>query len=324
MDLTTPCRADIVKQIQAHEMAGGTHFILEVTSEGIDQGRVRGLDFDVKLLTNITRDHLDYHGTMARYASTKMGFMAEGRGFKVYPSMFRDEVVGLSSNLLGDFNALNMKAAVKVLRHLGVRENVIVSSLSRCAAPRGRLESVDAGQDFLVLVDFAHTPDGLNNVLSSMKRVADQRRGRLLVVFGCGGNRDRGKRPEMGRVAGELADYVVITSDNPRDEDPLDIVRDIEAGIVSRRGSVTTILDRRQAIYAVIGAARGHDVVVIAGKGHETVQVLKKGPVDFDDVVIAEAAIRHQLSSSHPGGGPENRSVLRAIERQRKETINGR
>jgi len=228
-DLSTPEPDDILRFMKAHLDQGGTHFVMEVTSEGIDQARILGIDFDVKLLTNITEDHLDYHKTFDHYKTAKLGFMAEGSAQKIYPNDFADEPIAFETRLLGDFNHSNIKAAATVLRHMAIPESHIQQTLSTCSAPRGRLEKVDEGQPFAVLIDFAHTPDGLENVLRAGKELAQGRNGRLLVLFGCGGDRDSGKRPKMGKIASAIADFVVITDDNPRSEDgPKDNGRNLQ------------------------------------------------------------------------------------------------
>jgi UDP-N-acetylmuramoyl-L-alanyl-D-glutamate--2,6-diaminopimelate ligase len=294
-DLSTPEAADILKFMRSHLDQGGTHFIMEVTSEGIDQARILGVVFDIKLLTNITQDHLDYHKTFSRYESTKLGFMSEGGAHKIYPAHFEQADINFETCLLGDYNLLNIKAAATTLRHMGVAEFHIQQVLSSCPAPSGRLESVDKGQPFLVLVDYAHTPDALQSMLGTLKKIARDREGRLLVLFGCGGNRDRGKRPKMGQIASSLADFLVITDDNPRQEDSQIIMSEIAAGIVPGYHDYVLIQDRRAAIEFLVGQAEIHDVVVLAGKGHETSQILQAGTIHFDDREEALSAISRRM-----------------------------
>ena len=293
-NLSTPVAIDLLQFMKAHFEEGGTHFVMEVTSEGIDQARVLDVDFNVKLLTNITQDHLDYHKTFERYESTKLGFMSEGEAHKIYPLQFAQTEIKFETCLLGDYNLLNIKAAASILRHMDVAEEYIEQALSTCAAPSGRLESVDKGQPFLVLVDYAHTPDGLKNMLSTVKEIAQDRNGRLMVLFGCGGDRDRGKRPEMGKIASEFADYMVITDDNPRSEDSQTIMSEIVAGIRPGFDDYILLQNRREAIELIIGHAESRDVVVLAGKGHETSQILQTQTVHFDDREEAMHAISIQ------------------------------
>ena len=290
-DLSTPESIDISNFMRAHIEQGGTHFVMEVTSEGIDQGRIDGIEFDMKLLTNITQDHLDYHKTFLNYKMTKLNFMSAGDAYKIYPEKFNEELIKFNTKLLGDFNLLNVKAAASALRHIGVGENFIKETLSSCMAPRGRLESVDKGQQYLVLIDYAHTPDGLLNVLSTVKEIALSRDGRLLVLFGCGGDRDQDKRARMGKIASSLADYVVITEDNPRSEDGREIMYQILDGVDSEFRNFVLIQDRARAIKFIINQARHNDVVVLAGKGHETYQILKSKVIQFDDKEQASIAI---------------------------------
>jgi len=294
-DLSTPEPSDILCFMEAHLKRGGTHFIMEVTSEGIDQARILGIDFDIKLLTNITRDHLDYHKTFPIYKKVKMDFMKDGEAHKVYPQNFAGETIGFTTQLLGDYNLLNMKAAANVLRHMAVSEERISQTLSSCAAPKGRLERVDMGQPYLVLIDYAHTPDALENVLSTAKQIALTRGGELLVLFGCGGNRDSGKRAEMGKVASEIADFMVLTDDNPRQEESQDILAQINEGIAADFYDYTMIPNRREAIDFLVNRSQSDDVIVLAGKGHETYQTLKSGTIHFDDREEVSEAISIRL-----------------------------
>jgi len=290
-DLSTPEPADILHFMEAHLKRGGTHFVMEVTSEGIDQARIFGIDFNIKVLTNITRDHLDYHKTFPIYKKVKMDFMKEGPAHKIYPQDFANEAIDFTTQLLGNFNLLNMKAAASVLRHMDVSERSISQTLSSCAAPKGRLESVDLGQSYLVLIDYAHTPDALENVLRTAKGIALARGGELLVLFGCGGNRDPGKRSEMGRIASEIANFVVLTDDNPRQEDSRDILAQINDGIAEEFYDYNMVPDRKEAIDFIVNRSRPNDVIVLAGKGHETYQTLKSGTIHFDDREEASKAI---------------------------------
>ena len=282
-DLFIPEPRDILAFMTEHLKQGGTHFVMEVTSEGIDQSRILGVDFDLKILTNITHDHLDYHKTFEIYRKVKLGFMTEGLAHAIYPDDFHSEIINYTTQLMGDFNVLNIKAASVALRHIGIAENTICDSLSSCLPPRGRLESVENGQPFLVLIDYAHTPDGLENVLKTAKKMAVARKGKLLVLFGCGGNRDCEKRPKMGRIASALADHVVITNDNPRLENPSNIISEIVCGLPIGFKSFTVLEDRKSAIQFIVDQTEDRDVVILAGKGHETYQILATETIHFDD-----------------------------------------
>ena len=296
-DLSTPLAGDIARIMQAHLEQGGTHLIMEVTSEGIDQDRVHNVDFDIKLLTNITQDHLDYHKTFKNYQDTKLGFMAEGLAHKIYPGDFCDVRVDFTTKLLGDFNHLNIQAAVSVLRYMETPEVHIRNTLSACVGPIGRMEIIDHGQPFMVVVDYAHTPDGLENVLRTARDIADRRGGRLLVMFGCGGERDRGKRPQMGKIASGFSDLLVITDDNPRHEDARLIRDEIFSGVTPELKECVLMQNRRTAIKFMIRNAHKHDVLILAGKGHETLQINKSEEVHFDDREEAAIAIRGQMKS---------------------------
>ncbi len=290
-DLSTPLSEDIILFMRTHLQNGGTHFVMEVTSESIDQERIHGIDFNLKLLTNISHDHLDYHKTFSHYKNTKLGFMKEGIAQKIYPENFKKEPVLFTTRLLGHFNLLNIKAAASVARQLGISEKIIQRTLSSCAPPRGRLESVNNGQSFLVLIDYAHTPDGLENVLKTTKKLANTRKGRLLVLFGCGGNRDPLKRPKMGKIASDIADYLVITDDNPRLEASQNIMDEIQSGLNPEFHDYILIQNRQRAINHIIDNSELNDVVILAGKGHETYQILNSKTIHFDDREEASKAI---------------------------------
>jgi UDP-N-acetylmuramoyl-L-alanyl-D-glutamate--2,6-diaminopimelate ligase len=197
------------------------------------------------------------------------------------------EEIVVHTRLVGAHNASNILGAAACTWAMGYDLDQIKAGIENLAAVPGRLEPVDCGQDFAVLVDYAHTEDALRNVLSCLRPMV---RGRLVVVFGCGGDRDRGKRPKMGRAAAELADQVVLTSDNPRSESPMDIIREVAAGIEAR-GRYTVVEDRRSAIALAIRTAKKDDVVLIAGKGHETVQVFGDRTVGFDDRQVAREVL---------------------------------
>ncbi|MCI5208901.1 MAG: UDP-N-acetylmuramoyl-L-alanyl-D-glutamate--2,6-diaminopimelate ligase [Candidatus Electrothrix sp. ATG2] len=295
-DLSTPESLDILKFMKDHLDQGGTHFVMEVTSEGIDQERIKHVDFDVKILTNITRDHLDYHKTFKRYEAVKLSFMREGGAHKIYPENFADTSVDFTTQLVGDFNVLNIKTAVNALRYIGISEKYISGTLSSCRPPKGRLENVEAGQLFMVLIDYAHTPDALQSALLTVKKIAEDRKGRLLLLFGCGGNRDSGKRSQMGRIAGEISDFFVITDDNPRLEESQSIMDGIVKGIDPDFHEYVLIQDRKKAIEFIVNKSEDDDVVILAGKGHETYQVVKAETVYFDDQEEVEKAIFHRLT----------------------------
>jgi UDP-N-acetylmuramoyl-L-alanyl-D-glutamate--2,6-diaminopimelate ligase len=294
--LTTPESLDIAALMRSHLDNGGTHFIMEVSSHGIAQHRVDGVEFNAKLLTNITQDHLDYHGTMAEYRSVKMRFMTQWSGVSILPEEFHSIELGFQSPLLGEFNHRNMQAVVAILRELHVPKGVMVSALESASAPSGRFEPVDMGQSFTVVVDYAHTSDSLENVLKTAQALAVSSSGRLICVFGCGGDRDRKKRPLMAQAAEKYANFTVVTSDNPRTESQSQITQDIVAGFSPHFKDYHVEEDRASAIHSAIQMAKDNDVVVVAGKGHETYQILPEGTIDFDDREIVREALKRCLT----------------------------
>lgn len=325
------------------------YVVMEATSQGLDMGRTLGCDFRTAVFTNLTHDHLNYHGTMERYREAKgLLFSRMENGFSADPAkrkfavlnqddpasdyfrkatpaqvltygifrqadvMARDirlsaqgtrfelvtaaGTVSMRMRMVGAFNVYNALAAAACAIAEQVPPETIREALEEMNGVPGRMEVVDEGQSFLVLVDYAHTPDGLDHALAAAKQLAQ---GKLIAVFGCGGERDRAKRPIMGKLAGSRSDVVIVTSDNPRTEDPEKILADIcrgleEAGMDEARFEL--IADRREAIARAVERAAPGDVVLIAGKGHETYQLLKDGVVHFDDREEARQAIRRARS----------------------------
>jgi UDP-N-acetylmuramoyl-L-alanyl-D-glutamate--2,6-diaminopimelate ligase len=301
---------------------------MEVSSHGLDQHRVGGIRFACAVFTNLTQDHLDYHASMDAYFAAKarlftrerteravvniddpagrrlrdldlptITFGIDDEGAEVRATdvrathegiAFRVDDVEIRSPLRGRFNVENCLAAIATARALGIEDPVAVRGIEALRGVPGRVEPVDVGQDFLVMVDYAHTPASLGSVLLAARSLTA---GRLIVVFGCGGDRDRAKRPLMGRVAAANADLTVITSDNPRSEDADSIIREIESGATGG-GAYVIEPDRRTAIHIAAAEARTGDVVVIAGKGHETYQELADRTIAFDDRAVASEEIR--------------------------------
>lgn len=342
---TTPESADLQRLLRRMVDAGVSHCSMEMTSEGIDRGRIEGTEIDLGIFTNLTQDHLNYHGTIERYYEAKRSlFSPERMGralinaddpwgmrlrseievdvvtFGMAPQMqaradFRALRVRMDRGssrfciggrgidleveifLPGSFNVANALAAAAAAHLLGVPHQAIVGGLTGLQGVPGRFEPVNEGQDFAVLVDYAHTPDSLGKVLTAAREFAE---GRVIVVFGCGGDRDRAKRPLMGQVAGEAADVVFLTSDNPRSEDPLAIISDIEEGlrVTAPPLEYRIVPDRAEAIRLCIAEAAAGDVVVIAGKGHEAGQELAAGIVPFDDRLVAAEALRGRAAPS--------------------------
>jgi UDP-N-acetylmuramoyl-L-alanyl-D-glutamate--2,6-diaminopimelate ligase len=331
--LTTPEADDISRYAARARDAGGTHFVLEVSSIALTLDRVRALHFEVAAFTNLTQDHLDFHASMAEYAEAKarlftalapavsvlnvddafgveLGKRAQGRvirvskhaGADVHPVAVTVDAQGirgnvhtpsgeveLESRLVGQHNLENLLLALGVLEGLGVDLKLAARALGAAPQVPGRLERCDeAGDDILVLVDYAHTPDALERVLDAVRTMTARR---VLCVFGCGGDRDPQKRPKMGHAVGSRADYAIITNDNPRSEDPQAIARAVELGMQQTKGAHEVELDRAQAIERAVLLAGPEDVVLIAGKGHEPYQIIGNETHPFDDRVEARRAL---------------------------------
>jgi UDP-N-acetylmuramoyl-L-alanyl-D-glutamate--2,6-diaminopimelate ligase len=318
---TTPEAIDLQGTFAEMLDGGDVACAMEVSSHALELGRADAIAWDVAVFTNLTQDHLDFHPTMEAYFLAKRRlFEAADRAVKVVNvddewgrrladefsdaityslrdvedlevdftgSRFTFEGVRLQTPHPGAFNVLNALAAIHAARALGVGDDVIAEALPRAGRVPGRFEPVDEGQAFAVIVDYSHTPDSLDNVLRAARGLADER---VICVFGCGGDRDRAKRPIMGRIAGELSDVQIVTSDNPRSEDPLAIIGEITAAMDA---DAVVEPDRRRAIHAAVAAARPGDVVVIAGKGHEQGQEFAGGRKEpFDDVAVAREELR--------------------------------
>jgi UDP-N-acetylmuramoyl-L-alanyl-D-glutamate--2,6-diaminopimelate ligase len=296
--LNTPEAIDLQRLFRAMLDSGDRSCAMEATSIAGVQGRLDGTRFAVLVFTNLTQDHLDFHGTMDEYYAAKEALFAQAEravvnvadewGRRLAESLPAartftpdDELGEIDLKLRGRFNRANALGAVWAARELGIGEDAIRSGIESLDGVPGRFESVEAGQPFAVIVDYAHTPDSLENVL----RTARELGGRLTVVFGAGGDRDRDKRPLMGRVAGRLADRVIVTTDNPRSEDPAAIAAEIA------EGRLEIVLDRRRAIEAALSAARPGDVVVIAGKGADTDMELADRRIPFDDRQVAREVL---------------------------------
>jgi len=316
---TTPASPELQSHLAELAAEGFEGVAMEVSSHALVQHRVDAVSFAVVVFTNLSQDHLDFHGTMDDYFAAKASLfdparaavavvnaddpwgrrllesarlptrpfsMAEAVGLELdrSGSSFRWEGEPVRLRVAGAINVANALAAAAAARELGVDAATVAKGLSDLDSVPGRNEPVDRGQRFSVLVDYAHTPDALEQTLSDARQMAGG--GRVLVVFGCGGDRDRAKRPLMGEVATRLADLAVLTSDNPRSEDPLSILDQVRAG-VQRHEVLVVEPDRRAAIALALGRAQPGDVVVLAGKGHETTQITGSQTVRFDDRVVA-------------------------------------
>jgi len=339
---TTPESLDLQELLAQMRDAGCRAAVMEVSSHALAQERVRDIEWDAAVFTNLTQDHLDYHGTMENYFAAKAKLFEQlpkqerkkkpvaiinlddrygqkliakfagkisvvtfGTGLKsdFRASNYRMEFGGTSYQLdargksylvrvplIGRFNVANSVAAVAAANALGIGLREAIVSLAKSPQVPGRLEMVPAKRQFQVFVDYAHSPDALLNVIKTLRELQPRR---LIVVFGCGGNRDREKRPLMGQVVDQNADFAIITSDNPRKEDPDTIIADVEKGF--RGTDFEKITDRAAAISRAIELAQPRDIVLIAGKGHENYQEFADHTVPFEDIQVARRAIE-----SHP------------------------
>lgn len=330
-DRTTP-EATVVQELLAEMVADGAKAAaLEVSSHALTLDRVEGCRFDVAVFTNLTRDHLDFHGDMEAYFAAKrrlfdlrkpgaagvvnvddtygarllaeeappmVGYSPSGARADVSAESVACDLSGtrldvihpagrfpLASPLAGRFNVANLLAAAAAGLALEIDPQEIASAVAEVKSVPGRFERVEAGQSYPIVVDYAHTPDALERLLRAVRELTDRK---IVLVFGCGGDRDRGKRAPMGEIAGRLADIVIATSDNPRSESPEAILKEIEVGLKASGATKHLLVsDRREAIRQAIELANPGTVVVIAGKGHETVQVIGSREIPFDDRVVA-------------------------------------
>jgi UDP-N-acetylmuramoyl-L-alanyl-D-glutamate--2,6-diaminopimelate ligase len=343
---TTPDALWLHAQLAEFARRGAQSVAMEVSSIGLDQDRVAGIEFETALFTNLSRDHLEYHRTMRRYQEAKARLFAwrtlkhavvnldddfgaelarrirrpgldvigygfgPGRGARITGSRLVSGAAGVSFDVKtpwgaahvagpvpGRHNASNLLGILAVLLAGGIPLARAVAALAALKPLPGRLQRLGGGARPLVVVDYAHTPDALQQALTTLRELlpAQPREtsnaSRLICVFGCGGERDPGKRPHMGRIAARLADRVVVTSDNPRGEAPGDIIRDIVAGVPGRARGVEIESDRRAAILRAVGEARGGDIVLLAGKGHERYQEIRGVRHPFSDAAVAREAL---------------------------------
>lgn len=336
---TTPESVDLQQMLAQMVRAGCKACVMEVSSHALQQKRVWGIEYDVSIFTNLTQDHLDYHGDMEEYFAAKSRLFApdwpvkksqtgvinidDAYGERLFvggsPAVRMTYGIEKSAELratqleltrecsrftvetaqkrfacrlplIGRHNVYNALAAIGAGLALDLPIEQIQSALNAMPPVPGRLESIPSGQPFGVFVDYAHTDDALLNVLTTLREISQ---GRVLLTFGCGGARDTAKRPRMGAVAAKLADYTIITTDNPRRESPAAIAAEVESGYRStRQDSYHVELDRRRAIEEIIRMARPNDVVLIAGKGHETYQEFNDTVVPFDDRVHAQEMLQ--------------------------------
>ncbi len=330
---TTPGVYELNRLFALMKDKGCTYVVMEVSSHALEQKRVCNLNFETAVFTNLTQDHLDYHITMDNYfdAKKKLFEMCQtaivnvddeygvklasqldcnvatyslndnstynAKAIKYFPDSVEYELVGdnvlnhIKFNTGGSFSVYNSMAAAVTALELGFSVDEVTKAVASIKGIKGRAETVPTGRDFTVIIDYAHTPDGLKNIL---KTFGNCEKNRVIALFGCGGDRDKTKRPIMGNISARYADYVIVTSDNPRSENPNDIIKDILVGIEGTSTPVTVIENRIEAIKYAVSIAQKDDIIVLAGKGHETYQILKDGTIHLDErEVVREALDAH-------------------------------
>jgi UDP-N-acetylmuramoyl-L-alanyl-D-glutamate--2,6-diaminopimelate ligase len=333
---TTPESMDLQRMLAQMVARGCTAAVLEVSSHSLAMHRVYGIDFRLAVFTNLTQDHLDFHGTIEEYfrakkilfdglseqgwavtnaddayglgivegtrarvlsygtttsAHVNVRSVQPGLAGSIFSVAYAGTTTEISTSLIGRFNVVNATAAFAGGIALGIEREKIVEGIRNVRAVRGRFEQVRSPEGWTAIIDYAHTPDALENCLKTIRDLLPAAGGRVITVFGCGGNRDRTKRPIMGKIASTLSDITIITSDNPRKEDPARIIDEVHAGVVAG-AKVITEIDRRAAIQQALGLARAGDVVLVAGKGHEEYQVVGDQKFHLDDREEVESFIR--------------------------------
>lgn len=326
---TTPDPYELQKLFAKMVDAGCEYCVMEVSSQALAQGRVNGLRFKLGAFTNLTQDHLDYHKTWENYFNSKRLLFEncdiavtnadDENGLKIIDGLKFEKVITYSINrndatyvaknvnfkpngvdyeIVGDtigrcncpipgrFSVYNSLCAASCALALGVSFENVLMAISKSQGVKGRIEVVPCDRDFTIIIDYAHSPDGLENIITALKEIA---KGRVVTLFGCGGDRDKTKRPKMGRIAAELSDFCVVTSDNPRSENPSAIIEDILEGMKGVKTPYKVVENRKEAIAYAINHAKKDDIILLAGKGHETYQILPTGTIHFDErEVVAE------------------------------------
>ena len=320
---TTPDPYELQKLFSLMVKAGCEYCVMEVSSQALAQGRVNGLVFDVAAFSNLTQDHLDYHKTFENYFEAKRILFKncktavtnadDPHGLKIVAGLpckavtyavntndadfvaknVKFKATGVEYDLVceyigrvhcpipGRFSVYNSLCAAAVAVTLGIDFGTVLEAVSKSAGVKGRIEVVSTpGTDYTVIIDYAHSPDGLENIITSLREIA---KGRVITVFGCGGDRDKTKRPKMGKIAAELSDFCVVTSDNPRSENPYSIIDDILVGMKGVSTPYVVVENRKEAIKWAMEHAVKDDIILLAGKGHETYQILPTGTIHFDE-----------------------------------------
>lgn len=332
---TTPDPYELQKLFAKMVDAGCEYCVMEVSSQALAQGRVNGLRFTLGAFTNLTQDHLDYHKTWENYFNSKRLLfencdiavtnaddenglkIIEGLNFKKVityainrndatyvaknvnfkPNGVEYEIVGdtigrCNCPIPGRFSVYNSLCAASCALALGVSFDSVLMAISKSQGVKGRIEVVPCDRDFTIIIDYAHSPDGLENIITALKEIA---KGRVVTLFGCGGDRDKTKRPKMGRIAAELSDFCIVTSDNPRSENPSAIIEDILVGMKDVKTPYKVVENRKEAIAYAIEHAKKDDIILLAGKGHETYQILPTGTIHFDErEVVADILSRQK------------------------------
>ncbi|MFR5876974.1 MAG: UDP-N-acetylmuramoyl-L-alanyl-D-glutamate--2,6-diaminopimelate ligase [Eubacterium sp.] len=325
---TTPDPHELQSLFRKMVDADCEYCVMEVSSQALAQGRVEGIHFLIGAFTNLTQDHLDYHKTWENYFNSKrilfencdiaITNVDDKNGLEIVKNLPCKVVTYAVDNIQSDFTAKNVVFSSKGVKYelvgekigrvdcpipgrfsvynslcaasvalsLGIDFESTLIAISKSQGVKGRIEVVPTETDYTVIIDYAHSPDGLENIISSLKEIAE---GRVVTLFGCGGDRDRTKRPKMGKIAADLSDFCVVTSDNPRSENPSKIIEDILEGMKDSKTPYTVVENRKEAIAWAMNNARPKDIILLAGKGHETYQILPTGTIHFDErEVIAE------------------------------------
>lgn len=327
---TTPDTLELNQMLRIMADENVEDVVMEVSSHGLELQKVDGIDFEVGIFTNLTQDHLDFHITMENYCKAKSKLFrmckygiinaddpwaekvtedatceiitygidsdcdlkAENIEYKMdrvhFTVKINNKDYDFELMVPGRFSVYNALATIGAAYAMGISPKDIQSGINNIKGVPGRIQNVPNDKGFNVIVDYAHTPDGLENIINSVREFT---KGRVITVFGCGGDRDRTKRPIMGEIVARLADIPVITSDNPRTENPDDIVKEVEVGVKSVTDDYIMIVDRKEAIFKAVSIAEKGDSVIIAGKGHENYQILKDKTIHFDDVEVAKEAL---------------------------------
>lgn len=329
---TTPESLDLQKMLADMVAAGVTYVIMEVSSHSLALSRTHGIQFYEAVFTNLTQDHLDFHETMENYMACKAKLFSQARhGVINVDDTYGSQIKALAKcpvqtfgvenesdlqgrnirlsergvictaevggapyeirlGIPGMFSIYNALSATAACLGMGIPMEDILKGLVLAKGVKGRAEVVPIAANYTVLIDYAHTPDGLENIIRTVRGFA---KGRVVTLFGCGGDRDKTKRPIMGEIAASLSDFTIVTSDNPRSEEPGAIIRDIEKGMEQYKDKYTVVENRKEAIRYSMKNARENDVIILAGKGHETYQILKDGTIDFDERAIVKEIFKN-------------------------------